>query len=331
MKGYPLSMFGKRLERVPEGSSRDPLLSLKDELIAHPRIHDNSDILDVMYLSEWTEYLRQFPLSFLTEVVPFQTLIEVNYMSMFTFGSDRCYEFEKIPEHRIVQKIQNSFSRWGNDAGWDTWNTAVSIYEQLVTFTLPQFTCTLDWTTGYNIRGYSEAARIYLDGTFAYLVHYKGEHVMTIGFSFTDIGDLYIHQVQLVQAKGNRFLFKLPCHYMEWIVSLMRYHFIEREVFVVEGESLASVIYEAYYSQAQRWRSSFSHERRWFHKGLKKKQKKSLLERLKGYREDYKAYWQKAVMFRTEVWNRIVRLYSLPRLTFDTSVTKNNLVFRHLV
>src|SRR3546814_14926469 len=42
---------------------------------------------------------------------------------------------------------------------------------------------TLDYTNGYNEQGMGKHSRTPLDGVFAYLVQYKGEHVMILGFS----------------------------------------------------------------------------------------------------------------------------------------------------
>src|SRR5208282_2614389 len=104
-----------------------------------------------------------------------------------------------------------------------------------------------DHTTGCNSKGYSayftrndaEHPRVYLDGELAYFISYKGKPVLVLSFNVFKptrkvAPAIYIRQVQALNTTGNRWLYKLPCHYMEHILIRMReafpYHLIRGDV-----------------------------------------------------------------------------------------------------
>jgi hypothetical protein len=155
---------------------------------------------------------------------------------------DRTVEmiFETQPNYEVVRKIKSSWWRWGYGKG--DWNELVDVYNGIRLFTfgsLPEFTVCLDYTTGYNPYGYSKFSETYIDGIFAFLVYYRGEHVMTIGFSVMENHRLLVQQVQLKKVKGNRFLYRLPKHYLEYVLDLFSHVFPRFTLYIIDGESLA--------------------------------------------------------------------------------------------
>ena len=115
---------------------------------------------------------------------------------------------------------------------------------------LPDFEVQLTWTRSINTAAPAEHSResgdwLYLDASFGALVHYRGEHVMTIGFATSNKGIL-VAQVQLRKKKGNRFLFKLPMSYLDFALDVMRRAFPGEEISLVTGASTVAGIQRAY-------------------------------------------------------------------------------------
>lgn len=331
MKGIPLSCFKESLSELPETENLFPL-SVRDKLIEMPGVHDNPYIMDMMYDEKgWKEFVKDFSSWQLTTYFSFQELIQIWFFDSYFFPNQTERGLRAIPAFRMMEKIKSSFWRWGYNNDETTWNTAVRIYHQLSNLEVVEkdFRVTLDWTTGWNQRGYSESSRTYLDGVFAALLHYKSEHVMTIGFSFTDKGELLLQQVQLFNKKGNRFLYKLSSDHMMWAVDFIKRNFPGRIIYIVEGESLADSIYQQYYSVAKRSREEFSRIRSQLWPGIKKQHLDSIMESLKYHREQYKAVWPKAVEFKDRTAKHIVSVYSrIP--SGNECLVRNNLKFRLL-
>lgn len=155
--------------------------------------------------------------------------------------------FDKEPQYAIIGKIKGSMWRWGLNEG--SWNEIVDAYNGIRNFSLgdfPGFEIRLDYTTGRNERGYSTFARLFLDGVFAYLLYYKGQHVLTIGFSITAGRKILIQQVQSAMRAKNRSLYKLPSNRLEFVLELFSRNFPNHELFVVDGKSLTAKIKSNY-------------------------------------------------------------------------------------
>lgn len=148
--------------------------------------------------------------------------------------------FETDFKYELVRKIISSIWRWGYQGS--DWNEIVDAQTCICDFDFhsnPDFQIRLDYTTSFNERGRSQHSRIFLDGVFAFLVYYKGEHVLTIGFSVLGGKRILIQQVQSPKRTGNRYLYKLPTtNRMEFVVGLFRKNFADYDIFVVDGGSL---------------------------------------------------------------------------------------------
>ena len=151
--------------------------------------------------------------------------------------------FEADPELQIVRKISNSIWRWGSGRGYrkQRWNDVVEAHTGIrrLSTGIAGLTGTIDHTTGWNKRGYSEYARVFLDGVFGFLIHHNGEHVMTIGFSISSNRTVLLQQVQLTKRKGNRWLFGLPTSQVEFAIDRIRTAFPKHRIMVADGGEIA--------------------------------------------------------------------------------------------
>jgi|TARA_Y100000034_G_scaffold135146_2_gene205896 hypothetical protein len=153
------------------------------------------------------------------------------------------YRDERNDKFAIIGKLANSM--WRYSFGTD-WNTLVAAYDNLSRFKFGDFEFRLDVTTGCNARGSSEYHSIYIDGPLAYIVYYKGKPALTISFAIVAGGRLLINQVQLINKRGNRWLYKLPCHYFNFAIECMGKAFPDFALFLVDGHSTADRIKTSY-------------------------------------------------------------------------------------
>lgn len=154
--------------------------------------------------------------------------------------------FKADPTLRLFAKVRSSLWRWGCARGH--WNELVAAYEGIRSFDLghPAFALTLDHTTGYNERGFSEHSRTFLDGVFGYLVHYKAKHVMTIGLSVMGGRRVLLQQVQAKSRTGNRWLYKLPRNLTEHVLDRLAIAFPHHALFVADGADLMGETLQSY-------------------------------------------------------------------------------------
>lgn len=174
---------------------------------------------------------------------------------------------ERIPPEpfEFIYKLRNSMHHYGRYPG--SWNNLVLAYYAIPDFNFgPEFEVRFDHSSYFNEWGsaqhtvddilrYKESLGraatqdyfneniVYLDGVFAYFIHFRGKHVLTLGFSVGE-GRIFINQIQLRQPKGNRWLYQLPTDLLSYCVNRMYEHFSRWgfDVYLVEGTSLAKRI-----------------------------------------------------------------------------------------
>jgi hypothetical protein len=115
------------------------------------------------------------------------------------------------------------------------------------------------------------------------LVYHGDEHVLTIGFSVAQDDRLLVTQIQLAKPKGNRFLYKLPLHYVDYVLARFTLAFPHFEILLVDGESLGENELAQYRSGLKSSRSEFRKYRRNQLHGLSF-QTSSIFHALRGYR-----------------------------------------------
>jgi hypothetical protein len=190
----------------------------------------------------------------------------------FRNGNQRMgYEDHPIPADHVLFQIRNGMWRWG----WsEDYNVFVDAYEGLRRLTFHEgFEVRLDHARSCNERGtaFHLVSRqceskddtrdpVFLDGKFGLIVYYKGKHVLTVGFTPTVYGIL-IQQVQLREKKGNRWLFKLPKNYLEYVIDCFVAAFPTMPINLVEGESLIRMIRKSYGKDAAAFDAKAASER----------------------------------------------------------------------
>lgn len=246
--GVELSEFTDTLRKVPAHRDRNPVAAI-DVLarVGQPVI----DYMREHYDAATVENLRHLSLNAFTRL-GLDEIAKIRFSTIFMMHQTVEDEFKNNSRFVIVNKIANSMWRWG--MGRSGWNELVDGYEGIRNFSFehPDFEVRLDHTTGHNECGYSEHSRTFLDGVFAFLVYYRGEHVMTLGFSLMNNRRLLIQQVQLAKQRGNRFLFKLPKNRMEHVIGLFRKYFPRHRLYVVDGHDVATKSLKSYRNAIRR-------------------------------------------------------------------------------
>lgn len=331
MIGHTLSVFTGTVSRVKE-SELLARTEMRDKLLSDEKICNSQYIKDQLLSPSWSELVSGIQYSHLSRYFTFEEIVRAEYVDPYLFKETVRQEIRNNPQFRIFQKIRSSFWRWGKNNDALTWNTAVAMYEDLISFSIDEkdFEVTLDWTTGFNEKGRSELQRIFLDGVFGYYIHYKGEHVMTIGFSCTDKGELLVQQIQLVKSKGNRFLYKLPMHYFNWSMLHIQRHFCNRRVYFVDGESLANSIVNSYQSGVERYREMYKSQLGFLRSISKSGDKKYILGDMKYLYTEYTFFRGKVSSFLSKDFSRIISLYSRIETSKDVCIERNDLR-HHLV
>lgn len=150
--------------------------------------------------------------------------------------SDISEELNNNPAYMLFHKISSSMWHWG----WkDDWNLYVRYFHDILNFDfgIPGFETYIDFASWHNSYGYSQYARYFCDGALCYNIVYKGEHVLTIGYSASRYGIL-MTQVQMAKKKGNRWLYKLPQHYFDYAIERMRANFSGHQLWLATGKSM---------------------------------------------------------------------------------------------
>lgn len=90
----------------------------------------------------------------------------------------------------------------------------------------------------------------YSDAHLTLNVCIRDKHVFSIGFSPTEYG-IAICQVQVKQRTGNRWLFRLGEHFLDYTLERMHQAFPGEELLLVSGESAAGFVADNYQASAR--------------------------------------------------------------------------------
>jgi hypothetical protein len=198
--------------------------------------------------------------------------LRIKFGSIITMHPTFVDALQMTNEFEVVNKIANSMWRYGY--GQD-WNTLVRAYNGLKRFDFGEgFEARIDMSTGCNTHGFTRYEGAYIDGTFGFLIYYKGKHVLTIGFSFADRKRLLIQQVQLKSKKGNRFLYKLPEHHLDYAIGKMREAFPDMGLYLCVADDQVKRIVQSYVHNIEDGDKFLKHDavrlKRFYGKRLKK-------------------------------------------------------------
>lgn len=192
---------------------------------------------------DWSEHWRSLPFQIIESAFSVEEMTKMMWNSCIQSEVSEEYRFN--PKYRVLGKVDNAIHHWCY--GRNNYNHLAYWYNSLsrFSFDIPDTEVRLDYATYFNPWGYSKYTRTFLDGPFAFLIYYKGKHVLTVAFAPSTEGVL-ITQIQTTQKKGNRWLYKLPCHYVEYVVKCMSNAFPDAPLYIADGVSLADRIRETY-------------------------------------------------------------------------------------
>lgn len=185
---------------------------------------------------------RHFSYDLMAQVFSRNELLQLMWSSPVLCDFEDHFSDDRIhPYEHLFWKVRHSMWMWGWSANY---NDFVRLYGGLRNLSFgPDFEVRLDHTYSINERGTAvyapcEAGRLplWLDGEFGLLVYYKGQHVLTVGFSLTGAG-VILHQVQLREKKGNRFLYKLRTPILEYTLDRFVAAFGDVPVLLIDGQA----------------------------------------------------------------------------------------------
>ncbi len=241
MIGAPLSQYPDELRKVPAHLAKKPIRSFNPVEAMGER---SARYMKARFEKTDDSTLRQMPARALTRL-SLDQLSKIRYSSIMMMERSVEDLFEQEPRYFLVQKIQHSMWCWGSRRG--TWNEIVDAHRAITAFQFGEgFEVTLDHTTWWNECGPSQHSRTCLDGVFAYLIHYRGEHVMTLGFSIAGNRQLLIQQIQLKKRRGNRWLYRLPENYVEYAVGRFQQAFPLHKLYMADGGEVAGKSLKSY-------------------------------------------------------------------------------------
>ena len=244
MLGIDLSSLKEELHKVPVHQNYKPINTIKDLKLRAVGWERYIEIKEGESVSS-LEYYR-IPLS-LFNLFSFDEFCKFVHSTIIMMHESVRNLFEENPQHEIFRKIRSSMWRWSHSKSG--WNEIVDAYNNLRNFSFindTDFEIRLDHSTYFNECGCSKYTRTFLDGVFGLLIYYKGKHVLTVGFSILGGKRILVQQVQLVNRKGNRFLYKLPRNLIEFVIELFAKNFIGYKLYIVNGESLVGRIIGEY-------------------------------------------------------------------------------------
>lgn len=250
MKGINMSSLKGELHHVDAEFAENPALSIQE---VDSKLDFCRDFLKAYFKDfSFQKDYHKLPVGAFRNF-SFDELCKLRYSTFSTMDDSVDNLFNRRLRYEVFNKIRSSMWRWG--CGNGTWNEVVNAWNGIRNFSLglgPDFETRLDYTRGINAYGNSKFSRTFLDGVFAFLVHYKRKHVMTIGFSIMEGERILIQQVQLKQKSGNRWLYKLPKNRMEFAIDLFAKNFSGFTLYVVDGQSLAEKTLANYKEGLQR-------------------------------------------------------------------------------
>lgn len=252
------------LVKVPEDMTKTPHLTFDGFQFLTPK---TQDWFRYNFLCEdFAKYCTGMPLAAL-RTLGFDRLCKTAFSGGYmqddvrrAFDADPHGDFR--PE-LLIEKIRLSMWRWGY-ADRD-WNQVVDAWNGLKAFDLgvEGFSAELDYTPWHHRRGRGVRSQTYLDGSFAFLVRWKGQHVMTLAFSFGRDRALLIQQVQTKSKRGNRWMYRFPKQRFEHILSCFADAFPHHVLHLVGGKSIGNRNIEGYQSSIDECRQSRARNLEW--------------------------------------------------------------------
>lgn len=191
----------------------------------------------------WEHWWRQVPYGLLAHAFSRDEI--VRFWQESVISTTACDFFET--HEPWLWKLCNSLWQYGGERSFDR---LVDMSEGLPRLDsgVPGLETRLTWTRSINTAAWAEHGRenpVYIDASFGLLLHWRGQHVLTIGFAPARRGIL-IAQVQLRHQRGNRFLYSLPMHPLDLAIDILRRAYPNEDLWLVTGTSSTHAIRRAY-------------------------------------------------------------------------------------
>lgn len=246
--GCPLETFADVLPKVEARYDADPVSSFDPWDHVEPWVReyvlDMGHPEDVPFMRIHTQLrIEAF------ETMPFDLMCMLHHSGSSYMADAVRARREHDPRWAILHKIKSSAWQWSSGtSGAIGWNDTVDAHASIRSFDIAVdgFDATLDWTRGTNPRGTGTSSTTWLDGAFAFLVHHRGRHVMTIGFSITADRRVLVQQIQNVSRRGNRWLFSFPSNRVEHVLDRFAAAFPGFTVMLADGGDVTGFSLKSY-------------------------------------------------------------------------------------
>ena len=190
----------------------------------------------------WPHHGHHVPFDLLTRAFSWQEVIRI-WLSQCVQG---CLSRHIEEHHPLLQKVSHTVWRFGK--GMHPYEPFRRALKGLRALTWPGGEVRLVYVSKWRGEGYPDNAPYdfctWVDNDLGALVYVGGKHAATIGFGIGADG-VYLSQVQLRQKRSNRWLYKLPAHYLEVAVNSLVRAF-ECDVWLIDGASAVEAVRRSY-------------------------------------------------------------------------------------
>jgi hypothetical protein len=191
---------------------------------------------------DWDRSHRSLPIQVFLEAFTFDEVLRLHSDEFVQSSISEWFQ----KEHPLLWKVENCMWQFGIGRDSSTLAWAVNGLKKLST-DLSDFSVTLTHTMFHHRWGPSEHEfELWIDAPLAIRVHYKGEHVLTCAFAIRKRGEVLVSQVQLRKKTGNRFLFKLKEHVLDFALGILARAFGADALWLTDGPSAIQAIRKAY-------------------------------------------------------------------------------------
>lgn len=240
--GHPLSTFDDVLHKVDAAFDADPVASFDPWDHMDPWVHRYVVAMghepDIGFMEVHTQLQSEA-----FENLSFQQMSMLHHSGSTYMAEAIRKRREEDPRWAILHRIKKSAWHWtAGFSGRIGWNDLVDAHASIRSFDIAVdgFETTLDWNLYAGARGTGIGSGVWLDGCFAYLVHHRGRHVMTLGFSITTDRRVLVQQIQNASRRGNRWLFSFPKNRVEHVIDRFRTAFPGFVVMLADGGDVAN-------------------------------------------------------------------------------------------
>jgi hypothetical protein len=148
--------------------------------------------------------------------------------------------------HPLLEKIRLSIWHHGSGRNYNTFARASS---GLARLTWPgaevRLVCTGKYRCDGPVENVPRGTNLWLDNYFGALIYVGGKHMLTVAFGIGERG-IHLTQCQLREKKGNRFLYRLPAHYLDVAIDMLTHAFPDEPLWIVDGASATAAVRRSY-------------------------------------------------------------------------------------